>query len=31
VKGPDLPVRTTLPVPGLDFDVEIDAILYTGA
>lgn len=31
VKGDNLPVRTTLPVPLLDFDIEIDAILYTGA
>lgn len=31
VKGEHLPVRTTLPVPGLSFDIEIDAILYTGA
>ena len=30
VKGADLPVRTTLPVPLVDFDIEIDAILYTG-
>jgi reactive intermediate/imine deaminase len=29
--GPaDLPVRTTLPVPLQGFDIEIDAILYTG-
>jgi reactive intermediate/imine deaminase len=31
VKGDNLPVRTTLPVPLVDFDIEIDAILYTGA
>jgi 2-iminobutanoate/2-iminopropanoate deaminase len=31
IKGPDLPVRTTLPVPLVGFDIEIDAILYTGA
>jgi len=31
IKGDHLPVRTTLPVPQLDFDIEIDAILYTGA
>jgi reactive intermediate/imine deaminase len=31
VKGDNLPVRTTLPVPLLGFDIEIDAILYTGA
>jgi len=31
VKGPELPVRTTLPVPLVDFDIEIDAVLYTGA
>ena len=30
LKGPDLPVRTTLPVPLVGFDIEIDAILYTG-
>ena len=30
VKGPELPVRTTLPVPLVGFDIEIDAILYTG-
>ena len=30
VKGPDLPVRTTLPVPLVGFDIEIDAVLYTG-
>ncbi|MBM2622296.1 RidA family protein [Actinoplanes sp. LDG1-06] len=31
IKGPDLPVRTTLPVPLVGFDIEIDAVLYTGA
>lgn len=31
VKGPELPVRTTLPVPLEGFDIEIDAVLYTGA
>ncbi|UQU67166.1 RidA family protein [Couchioplanes caeruleus] len=31
VKGDDLPVRTTLPVPLVGFDIELDAILYTGA
>ena len=31
VKGPELPVRTTLPVPLVGFDIEIDAVLYTGA
>ena len=31
LKGPDLPVRTTLPVPLEGFDIEIDAVLYTGA
>ena len=31
ITGPDLPVRTTLPVPLENFDIEIDAILYTGA
>ena len=30
LKGPDRPVRTTLPVPLVGFDIEIDAILYTG-
>ncbi|GID27132.1 RidA family protein [Paractinoplanes brasiliensis] len=30
IKGPDLPVRTTLPVPLVGFDIEIDAVLYTG-
>ena len=30
IKGDHLPVRTTLPVPGLSFDIEIDAVLYTG-
>jgi 2-iminobutanoate/2-iminopropanoate deaminase len=28
--GDNLPVRTTLPVPLLEFDIEVDAILYTG-
>ncbi|MEV4754195.1 RidA family protein [Micromonospora sp. NPDC049559] len=27
----NLPVRTTLPVPLVGFDIEVDAILYTGA
>jgi reactive intermediate/imine deaminase len=31
IKGDNLPVRTTLPVPLEGFDIEIDAILYTGA
>jgi reactive intermediate/imine deaminase len=31
IKGDDLPVRTTLPVPLVGFDIEIDAILYTGS
>jgi reactive intermediate/imine deaminase len=31
IKGDNLPVRTTLPVPLVGFDIEIDAILYTGA
>ncbi|BAL91473.1 putative endoribonuclease L-PSP [Actinoplanes missouriensis 431] len=31
IKGDDLPVRTTLPVALVGFDIEIDAILYTGA
>jgi 2-iminobutanoate/2-iminopropanoate deaminase len=31
IKGSDLPVRTTLPVPLVGFDIEIDAVLYTGA
>ncbi|MGA5302174.1 RidA family protein [Nucisporomicrobium flavum] len=31
VKGDTLPVRTTLPVPLVGFDIELDAILYTGA
>jgi 2-iminobutanoate/2-iminopropanoate deaminase len=31
IKGDPLPVRTTLPVPLVGFDIEIDAILYTGA
>lgn len=30
IKGDNLPVRTTLPVPFEDFDIEIDAILYVG-
>jgi 2-iminobutanoate/2-iminopropanoate deaminase len=30
LKGPNLPVRTTLPVPLVGFDIEIDAVLYTG-
>ena len=30
VTGADLPVRTTLPVPLVGFDIEIDAVLYTG-
>ena len=30
IKGEHLPVRTTLPVPLVGFDIEIDAILYTG-
>ncbi|MFC4064904.1 RidA family protein [Actinoplanes subglobosus] len=30
IKGDHLPVRTTLPVPLVGFDIEIDAILYTG-
>ena len=30
LKGEHLPVRTTLPVPLVDFDIEIDAVLYTG-
>jgi reactive intermediate/imine deaminase len=30
--GPDnLPVRTTIPVPLVGFDIEVDAILYTGS
>ncbi|MGI5183641.1 RidA family protein [Dactylosporangium sp. CA-152071] len=29
--GPDnLPVRTTIPVPLVGFDIEVDAVLYTG-
>ena len=28
--GPDRPVRTTLSAPFEDFDIEIDAVLYTG-
>jgi 2-iminobutanoate/2-iminopropanoate deaminase len=31
IKGDNRPVRTTLPVPLEGFDIEIDAILYTGA
>jgi reactive intermediate/imine deaminase len=31
IKGEHLPVRTTLPVALVGFDIEIDAILYTGA
>jgi reactive intermediate/imine deaminase len=31
IKGDHLPVRTTLPVALVGFDIEIDAILYTGA
>lgn len=27
----NLPARTTLPVPLSGFDVEVDAILYTGS
>jgi 2-iminobutanoate/2-iminopropanoate deaminase len=30
IKGDNLPVRTTLPVPLVGFDIEIDAILYNG-
>jgi 2-iminobutanoate/2-iminopropanoate deaminase len=30
IKGEQLPVRTTLPVPLVGFDIEVDAILYTG-
>ncbi|MFI1992758.1 RidA family protein [Actinoplanes sp. NPDC020271] len=30
IKGDHLPVRTTLPVPLVGFDIEIDAILYVG-
>ena len=30
IKGENLPVRTTLPVPLVGFDIEIDAILYVG-
>jgi 2-iminobutanoate/2-iminopropanoate deaminase len=29
IKGPHLPVRTTLPVPLAGLEIEIDAILYT--
>ena len=31
IKGDNRPVRTTLPVPLVGFNIEIDAILYTGA
>ncbi|GAA0500058.1 endoribonuclease [Paractinoplanes deccanensis] len=31
VSGPNPPVRTTLPVALVGFDIEIDAVLYTGA
>ncbi|NMO56280.1 RidA family protein [Actinoplanes sp. TBRC 11911] len=31
IKGPDLPVRTTLPVALEGIDIEVDAVLYTGA
>ncbi|HWS37592.1 MAG TPA: RidA family protein [Actinoplanes sp.] len=31
IKGDHLPVRTTLPVPLVGFDIEIDAVLYVGA
>ncbi|BCY13699.1 RidA family protein [Actinoplanes sp. L3-i22] len=30
IKGEHKPVRTTLPVPLVGFDIEIDAILYVG-
>jgi reactive intermediate/imine deaminase len=30
IKGDHLPVRTTLPVPLVGFDIEIDAVLYKG-
>ncbi|WIM94729.1 RidA family protein [Actinoplanes oblitus] len=30
IKGENRPVRTTLPVPLVGFDIEIDAILYVG-
>ncbi|WP_030440161.1 RidA family protein [Actinoplanes subtropicus] len=30
IKGDNLPVRTTLPVALVGFDIEIDAILYVG-
>jgi 2-iminobutanoate/2-iminopropanoate deaminase len=30
IKGDNLPVRTTLPVPLIGFDIEIDAVLYNG-
>src|SRR5215218_6700074 len=29
IKGDSLPVRTTLPVALVGFDIEIDAVLYT--
>ncbi|MFI5496208.1 RidA family protein [Actinoplanes sp. NPDC051859] len=31
IKGNPLPVRTTVPVGLVGFDIELDAILYTGA
>jgi 2-iminobutanoate/2-iminopropanoate deaminase len=31
IKGEHRPVRTTLPVPLVGFDIEIDAVLYRGA
>jgi 2-iminobutanoate/2-iminopropanoate deaminase len=31
IRGDNPPVRTTLPVPLEGLDIEIDAILYTGA
>ncbi|WP_045746699.1 RidA family protein [Actinoplanes rectilineatus] len=30
ITGTDLPVRTTIPVALVGFDIEIDAVLYTG-
>ena len=30
IRGDNPPVRTTLPVPLVGFDIEIDAILYVG-
>ena len=30
IKGDNLPVRTTLPVALVGFDIEIDAVLYVG-